>query len=180
MGGRGSGGARVGAGRKRKDPALKVFHGTATLDERKRLAKGAGAADKALPVEHVHPPEGMPPDQLEVWKQLAPHALLNRTLTASTAVAFAYLCQSIAIERDLMKQIQLEGYTFNKTFLDKDGNVLSEEPKIHPLVAQHRAWKQRVEVGMKDFMLAPFGKELVSEDKPEDPFAAFDDHTAAH
>jgi hypothetical protein len=76
---------------------------------------------------------------------------------------------------ELLAQLRREGFTFKKCFFDKEGDLLSEEPKAHPLVSQHRAWKQRVDALMKDFMLAPLGKSLFEEKPPKDPFDDFDD-----
>jgi hypothetical protein len=93
----GHGGARPGAGRKPKSA------------EERRLAGDAGhrgvvirypdaatvgdvpAADSQV----VEPPPTLTPDELAVWKDLAPEATRNGTLKASTVKAFVMLCEQI-------------------------------------------------------------------------------------
>lgn len=90
MGGKGSGGARAGAGRKSKRLAERVLHGTALLRDRKR----------GLPVvDEFDAPHDLTTDERLVWLRLAPHAFKARTLTAATEYQFVMLCRNIVLER---------------------------------------------------------------------------------
>jgi hypothetical protein len=93
MGGKGSGGARIGAGRKPKALAAHLLHGTATA-----RARTTGSPP---PVEPFPPPVGLPDDVRAAWLDLAPHAFTARTLTPATAYAFTLLCRNIVLERAL-------------------------------------------------------------------------------
>src|SRR6185369_17687391 len=92
-----SGGARPGAGRKRRDP---------------QAAWLSGATAGPRPVQQASPPAAgltgglKPPTDLRgaalaVWKELAPFAVAEQTLTPATAMAFATLCKNIVILRKL-------------------------------------------------------------------------------
>lgn len=163
MGGFGSGGARVGAGRKKKDDAAKVFHGTASGKERKRAARRRRVvATPAVPM-----PDDLMPDERKIWKKLAPHALEAGTLTLGTAVAFRHLCEAIVLKRQMLGEIREYGLS---TIDPEDGAITA-----NPLLSQYRTMLQRVEAGMTRFMLSPTGKSVVPEEEPEDPFSAFDE-----
>ena len=90
MGGRGSGGSRVGSGRKSKRLAEKVLHGTALLKEKR--------AEKPL-VDEFDAPDDLSRDERLVWLELAPHAFTARTLTRGTSYAFRLLCRNVVLER---------------------------------------------------------------------------------
>jgi len=145
MGGVGSGGARPGAGRKKKDVHLKLAHGTATAEERRR------AAEAGPPVTSgVTRPADLEPEMLEVWERLAPKAIEQRTLISSTVEAFLLLCRAVLQEKKYRETLDLEGYTIDTAM----------GLKAHPLVGPQRAMMQRVEAGMVRFRLSPIGKEL--------------------
>ena len=114
MGGKGSGGARIGAGRKPKALAAHLLHGTATAHARK--------TGSPPPVDPFDPPIGLAEDVRTIWLALAPHAFKERTLTRATEHAFLQLCRAIVLEREkaaspifrggadhrgLMKQIEI-------------------------------------------------------------------------
>lgn len=168
MGGFGSGGRRVNAGRKSKGARILDLHGG-----RDRKPKRASAAAATL-LESVDPPKHLRKDELVVWRELAPHALRAQTLTAGDAGSLAELCVAI-IERDRMREaINEDGWTFKKAILSDEGETLSVEIKKHPLIPEYRQWMIRVEAGRARFKLAPSGKEIVPDVKEEDPFAEFD------
>lgn len=92
MGGQGSGGARVGAGRKSKRLAEKVLQGAATRSERRQ----------AVPkVEEFDAPDDLTRDERLVWLKLAPFAFAARTLTRGTADAFSDLCRNRVLMREI-------------------------------------------------------------------------------
>lgn len=174
MGGFGSGGTRVGAGRKSKGARVLALHGG-------RNRSGAGKQAQAVasePLVSVDPPETLTEAQRTVWVELAPHALAAHTLTAGTAGSFADLCQAIVTRDSLLALIEADGWTFVKALMGGDGEVIGREIKKHPLVADQRGWEQRVEAGRARFRLAPLGKEIVASAKVEDPFAEFDGEVA--
>lgn len=149
MGGKGSGGARVGAGRKRKKVVDRVAAGTATRAERREAA--TEAEDQASqPKVEVRPPGRMPREQLAVWKRLAPFAIAAKTLTPSTTAAFRDLCEAVVVKAKMLAQIEKDGWTF----------MTMHGQKAHPLVTPHRGMMQRVEAGFARFKLAPIGKEM--------------------
>jgi hypothetical protein len=90
MGGKGSGGARVGAGKKRRDPQGSWLSGRGPRPET------ALAVAVDVPV-----PSTMAADEAAVWSELAPHATAEGTLTPRTAAAFRTLCRVIVLERRL-------------------------------------------------------------------------------
>ena len=153
MGGNGSGGARVGAGRKKKKKADRVAAGTATRAERKEVADLADSASPEARPASVRPPR-MPREQRALWNRLAPLAVARKTLTPSTADAFRDLCEAIVLKAKYLKQIEKDGYTY----------MSPVGMKAHPLVGPHRGMMQRVEAGFARFKLAPMGKDM--EDAP--------------
>lgn len=174
MGGKGSGGLRVGAGRKSKDKAEARLHGS----RQRTVVRFPGAAapnvPSVAPLERVDPPADLPAEQKAVWIALAPHALVARTLTPGTAQAFRDLCEAIVLKRALLERVQADGLTYEKVSVDGAG-VEHVELKAHPLISQHRGMMQRVEAGFTRFRLAPMGKEIAPPDPPADPFAEFEE-----
>jgi len=158
MGGKGSGGARVGAGRKRNTEFQHWLSGDAS-----KIGRGKGPAERALAeIERFGPPRGLSKAARRIWEGLAPHAFDARTLSAGTAAAFRDLCEAIVVRDGLMRRIRRDGFC-----------VGGEK---HPLLTDHRGWYQRVESGMLKFRLAPIGKPVVeAPEQPADPFAKFED-----
>ena len=168
MGGKGSGGRRVGSGRKKGNgPRLVVVrHPHApgitsidTLDPPAELQGPAGVLETLLE-ELAFLQEGADPDnpnpqiaelqarieELQVqaaalaeWHALAPLAMAERTLTPATAAAFAMLCRAVVLERALGGSPSTAGG------------------------ANHRGLMHRVATWKKDFCLQPFGRPLVDE-----------------
>ena len=167
MGGFGSGGRRVGAGRKSKGARVLDLHGGRDRKPKPLVVD--------VPVEPVDPPKGLTKAQLAAWRALAPHALAARTLTPATVGSFVDLCQAIVLRDSLLATIEEQGWTFRKAILSDEGEELSVEIKKHPLVSDQRGWEQRVEAGRARFKLAPIGKEIAAPAKPADPFAEFDE-----
>jgi hypothetical protein len=98
----------------------------------------------------VTQPSGLDKDVRDVWEELAPLALEQRTLTASTAMAFADLCAYIVLERKL---------------------------RAAPLAVagpDHRGMIARVDLGRARFRLVPDGKPVIAPEQPKDEFAEFD------
>jgi hypothetical protein len=164
MGGYGTGGFRMNAGRKPKGAAPKRVA---------RSAKSVAPVD--APINAVSPPADLPDDERAVWVQLSPHALTARTLTPSTAFAFAQLCKAIVLERALWSTIQADGLTSVRVTTDVTSGEQHAEKKAHALFPRHTAMLVRVEQGLTRFKLSPVGKELAPAEKPEDAFAEFEE-----
>lgn len=178
MGGRGSGGSRVGSGRKPKSARERALGGHAG----RRTSKSAQVRDRksvkktppALPIPT--PPDGMSQRERQVWDRLAPHAVAKRTLTPATAESFKELCEAIELRRAMLEQIEEQGMTFRTDL----GQI-----KAHPLMSQQRSMLQRIEAGRARFRLAPFGKPEDeaegwggSGEEPDDEWSDFDEEEA--
>lgn len=128
-----SGGFRVGAGRKRRDPKAAWLGGNA----------GKRGGPKARPVTapkaDVSRPDGMSKEDAAVWSELAPHALEQGTLIPATVTAFAWLCSLVVLERKL------------------------RAAPLAVAGPDHRGMMQRVEAGFARFRLTADGKPVVVE-----------------
>ena len=162
MGGKGSGGARVGAGRKPKDPIARWLGGYA--GKRGQAARtGRVPAGEALPL--LAAPRTLLAAERAVWQRLAPLACAQRTLTESQAPAFQVLCEGIVLMEQCREVLRQDGLT-----VTVDG-----VKKAHPLLAQHRGYVQRVEAGLLRFRLSPIGKEIgPPPEAPPDEWAEFE------
>lgn len=141
MGGIGSGGTRPGAGK-----------------------KPSGEIDWSTPPEPVEMPGYLTEEAQVVWQSNAPHALEARTLVPATAESFAEFCETVVRARTLWKRIEKDGLTFLKVSVDGAG-VEHQEPKKHPLLAEHRGLMVRIETGRQRFKLAPIGKPIQGKKK---------------
>jgi hypothetical protein len=120
----------------------------------------------------VNPPVWLTPEELAVWQAWAPHAISARTLTSSTAGAFADLCRAVVTRDRMWATIEKDGLTFISVRVDGAG---TEHPELkkHPLLPDHRGWAMRVEAAWARFRLAPVGRELAVPEQPADPFEEF-------
>jgi len=146
MGGKGSGGFRPGAGRKKKAAHLKIAHGTATIAE--RLAAASGPAEDQP--DAVTMPDDLSPLQIEHWKELAPIAVRERTLTETTRPAFLLLCKNRANLDDYNGILETDGYTIET----------EQGTKAHPLLTARDRMVKIIDAQMARFKLTPFGKEV--------------------
>ena len=89
---KGGGGARVGAGRKRRDPMAAWLAG----DRRQKPTPRVPVAEGTVAC-----PPYVDDEARRVWAELAPLATTAGTLEARTAMAFADLCAYIVLERKL-------------------------------------------------------------------------------
>lgn len=161
MGGKGSGGRRVGAGRKRKSNVLAFLHGS--------RQRAGSAPDAGHGGPHVDPPEGTPDAERLIWAMHAPDAIKAGTLTEQTARSFVQLvCTPEVIYNRILETLDKEGWTFVMV------GEYGAQRKKHPLVTDLHAWHRRVDAGHAKFCLAPLGKPVVEPAKPVDPFAEFE------
>ena len=164
MGGKGSGGRRLGAGRKRKANVLAFAHGSRQRAGQAPEAPGAGGA-------LVDPPSNITEAELAVWVLHAPDAAKAGTLTAQTARSFVQLvCAPEVVYNRILATLEKEGWTYLR--MGENG----AEPKKHPLITDLQNWHRRVDAGHARFCLAPLGKAIVEPAKPADPFAEFAEH----
>jgi len=163
MGGRGSGGRRIGAGRKRKGTVIAFMHGS-----RQRAGQ---APDAPSAVVQVAPPQDITQDELEVWERHAPDALTAGTLTPSTARSFVRMvCLPEVRYASALATLEAEGWTYQKQ------TEMGKEPKVHPEQQRLEFWYRRIVDGHREFKLSPFGKAVAEPAKPVDPFAEFEAH----
>jgi hypothetical protein len=138
MGGRGSGGRRVGAGKKGKSALEHAIAGTSG-PRGVVLQHPSGTA--IAPIATFDPPKSLQGPALKVWHELAPHAFTERTLTRATEVAFVILCRNVALEQRMARSKYGAGR------------------------ANHRGMIQRVDAELTKFCLSPFGKPMVTAER---------------
>lgn len=164
MGGKGSGGRRLGAGRKRKANVVAFIHGS-----RQRAHDALDTADGSD--AKVDPPGEITPAALAVWELHARDAIKAGTLTPLTARSFMQLvCEPEVVYARILATLEKEGWTYIR--MGENG----AEPKKHPLITDLQNWHRRVDAGHARFYLAPLGKPIVEAAKPDDPFAEFEAH----
>ena len=134
----------MGAGRKPKNPVtfVAIDGGAKLTPESERL---------------LEPPDGLPPDQVPYWREYAPLAVRQRTLTEQTVPSFKLLCELEAEKRATKETIDRDGRTYIKCVVDGAGNE-HQELKAHPLKRDYASLAKDVDRLMARFKLAPFGK----------------------
>lgn len=181
MGGKGSGGHRVGAGRRRQGQAAGELKGSRRARARTKgnqnnqtapnqTEQAATAAqptpDRLESVLIPDPPGSLTLDELAEWNDLAPRAAKVGTLTDDTKFALRDLCQARVLKDRLLRKVSDHG----DVVMASNGNLAA-----HPLLTRFTTLLQRVEAGMMRFKLAPIGKEIEpTGEKSADPFSEFD------
>jgi len=178
MGGKGSGGYRVGAGRKRKDLALGELTGSRRTKARAASAnqtvnQSQPAADAPQLPAGAPPPAAVPMapgyltlEELAEWQELAPLAVRQGTLTDVEVPALVDLCRERVLLVKLLRAVDRDGFTQ----VGSGGTVAA-----NPLIARYTTLQQRVDAGMLRFGLAPAGRETgKTPEQPADPFDQFD------
>ena len=132
MGGRGSGGRRVGSGKKLKSVLEHAISGTTA----RGVVLAHPSATAIAPVVTFDPPKTLRGKALQVWHELAPHAFEARTLTPATTVAFVRVCRAVVKDRAFWAS------------------------KWGACGPDHRGLMQRLSTWEKDFALAPLGKAM--------------------
>lgn len=177
MGGKGSGGMRVGSGRKPKDAKAAFLHGKS---RGQMVCVSSSGGNIVAGRGKIAVPGDLTTEQREVWLQLAPHALDAGTLTAGTAMAFRQLCGRIVLLHQMEAMIAADGLMGVRvnTQMDEDGGGSQVvEKKAHDLLTKCMTLMQRVDQGMIRFRLSPIGKEITAQEQPVDPFSEFDGDT---
>lgn len=143
------GGARVGAGRKPKGtPRVLGLDGLPKWPSRVPLPPALAPEEKA---ELLQPPDDLPEHIRECWKELAPHAIEQRTLTPATEAGFVELCIRLSNVRAMDKRIAHLG-------------IQSQDAL--PYLKERRGQAAQLGISLKDFKLTAFGKPATSE-KPK-------------
>jgi hypothetical protein len=144
------GGARVGAGRKRKDLGLARLSGSRQRAAMRGVGTQPAQPQPEMPQPPVTCPDTLSEDDKVIWAELAPLATAQGTLTQTSRRAFADLCGYIVMERQLRA-----------------------DPK-QVAGAAHRGFMQRIEAQRARFRLIPDGKPVIVASAPKDEWAEFD------
>lgn len=155
------GGRRSGAGRKPKSSVLALVTHARSHRGQDDLPPHAGPA--ALRVE---PPPDLPTAERKIWDEWAPSAIAAGTLVAATIGAFVALCELEADRRELRARVVPQGAQPRLPAWDNELGVRREV----------RALALAVRAGLKDFCIAPFGKEVITDSRSleqDDPLARF-------
>lgn len=155
-----SGGARIGAGRKpgsTKGRLLGVA-GQALTGHRVHppLPPAVSGEEREKLVE---PPASLFPGAAAFWREYAPQAVAERTLTPATAAGFRKLAREWAYAESLAERIEHLGAGTQEAL---------------PYLREFRGYTGRLDISLKSFKLSAFGKPATS-DKPkpaENPWAA--------
>ncbi len=156
MGGKGSGGARIGSGPKRKSAKAHWLtgdagkRGLAVVPPRPVHSKIAGSepVETAKIVAFSDAPAALVDAERDFWALWSPLAKANGTLTPDTTPGFVLLCQVASRAADLWTRAKDEGFVL-ETPLGK---------KAHPLLTHYRGLMQRQEQLLARYGLAVFGK----------------------
>lgn len=147
MGGKGSGGQRVGAGGKPKSIAEKVLQGSATTSER---------AHSLPAVDEFDAPNDLTTAERLVWLRLAPSAFAARTLVKATEYQFVMLCRNIVLEREIAADVDQRGGANHRGIIQRIDAELARfclAPMGKPIIA---------ETPKDDDPFAEFDKETVN------------------
>ena len=99
----------------------------------------------------LEPPADLQAEEQAVWRALAPHALLERTLTTSRAPGFRVLCQQWVYCAQLDARIRLLGLTSRE---------------VDRLMVRLENWQKLLKASLGEFNLRSFGRPAAPE-KPK-------------
>lgn len=156
MGGFGSGGHRTGAGRKKKAKHLRLIDGGA--DRRGASVDESLPPPPAASTVPVEPPPKLTEAALEFWRRLAPAAHAAGTLTAMSCDSFGELCEIAAAKHEMLWRFQVVLDPTNGQPRALLRMSMKDEMACR---REYRNLSRELHQRMKDFRLAPFGKELV-------------------
>ena len=162
MGGKGSGGRRSGAGRRKKATHLRGIDGGAGRRGPMDPPAGAAPPPPVADVALLEPPAGLGAIESDIWRAWAPLAHAIGTLTAATAANFGQLCVLEADRRELWARYQ------RHLSASGEPRLLLQMDRKEELATrrEHRTLAKDIHARMKDFMIAPFGKELAPPGEP--------------
>lgn len=124
------------------------------------------------------PPKALEGEALAEWHRMIVRLETSKTLSlVDDAILYDY-CQMHATTEQIQKAVN--GLTC--LFFIKVGFGGAEEPKTHPMVVQLRQYRLALRVFLVEFGLTPASRGRVKAtgegDKPEDPFAEFEDEAS--
>lgn len=135
----GWGGARVGAGRKPGTKRAVLLGMDGSRLERPPTPEVTSVPDASL----AQPPKRISAAQRRVWRDLAPFALAQRTLTAATAPGFAQVCKLMALQDRLERRLYKLG---------------PEMEAADEILARYLKLTKDLDPLLKNFKLTAFGK----------------------
>jgi hypothetical protein len=189
MGGKGSGGRRVGAGRPRKSARQHWLTGDAgkrglSLVERpadagakpgrrrrQKARTAAAAADRPAIGAAGVVPAILTKSEREFWEEWAPHGVKIGTLTDETRPGFVLLCQTAARVKLIWSDIEERGILTEKKEVLGEGDYAVLETvdvKAHPLWPSLRGLMARQEMLLARYGLAAIGKAPESGEGADD------------
>lgn len=160
------GGARVGAGRPRKNDqdhrlaGTRVHRGLSLVGVPAPLPPTSAPADAS-----IEPPARLTPAARAYWDEWAPLAIARGTLIAETVPGFELLCTEAARRDNLTADIERQGLTFIKACADSAGDF---ELKTNPAEALRQKAVKQVENLMARYQLASMGKALARPKASQD------------
>lgn len=186
MGGKGSGGRRVNAGRPRQSEEKGQLTGSRRARSRVVANQNTGnqtSGNQNAGNQNTTPPPTTPPepevqipqppgslsiDELIEWNELAPLAARTGELTEEKKWSLVDLCR----DRVRLTQLHRDVDKYGTLVTGPNGNLVA-----NPSLTRYTTLRQRVDAGMLRFQLAPMGRALpATPPKPEDDgFGEFDD-----
>ena len=151
------GGRRAGAGRK---PGVKRWNVVPMVGARAAVPSSQPDVPVADPEGLLMPPTDLGPAEQEVWRDLAPHAIRERTLVSSRVPGFMQLCRQWVYCQELDARIRVLGITSSEA--DR-------------LLRHFDKWEKALSASMGNFSIRSFGKPAAPE-KPKaaaNPWGAF-------
>lgn len=146
------GGARVGAGRKPGQKKVKVLgFRNPNQPAWTPTAPSAPSVDAAV----ADPPADLGESAKVFWREWAPHAIEQGTLTEAQVAGFRELCEQLVVKRALWDRMETLG------------PASAEADRI---LKRYEKMAQRVDASLARFRLTSFGKPM-GEAKPRKPAA---------
>ena len=145
------GGARPGAGRK---PGGKRWGKVVGIRERPSAMPPISCPPDAPlddPEGLLRPPADLNPSEKDVWRELAPHAVRERTLTASRVPGFRQLCRQWVYAAEIDAKIRTLGIT---------------SAEADRLLRHFDKWEKALSASLGNFSIRSFGKPATVE-KPK-------------
>lgn len=164
MGGKGSGGRRIGSGRKLKDAAARALDGGATHRKKGRVLTHpsvpatlpAAAPPVPINLDEADAPNDLSADERRVWLELTPLAMRLGTFKPEYAIAFKLLCRNVVLERRYALSVTDAGGSSHRGLIQiidrelrffqlspdaggKSGSNESEKPAVDPLKEKYFA-----------------------------------------
>lgn len=112
------GGARKGAGRKKKIRA--------DMELAQVVRHPSSVPLIPIEVEEFDAPDDLTLDERRVWMELAPHAFANGTLTKASSLAFRILCRNVVLERRFGNSVTEQGNASHRGLIQRvDSELLA-------------------------------------------------------